>query len=90
KDKVVIRIYDDYESTGYLAMYGRAERPVSHLAQAGVEGLMNLVFVGDIASGPTLDADYFTRVFESENRYSGRQNKCIAVGDDYTEITATR
>ena len=91
-DRIVIRAYDDYESSGWVGMYGKADRPVSYLLAGGVAGIMNLVHVADITNSekPTLDADCYERVFESESRFTPRQTKSMAMGDDYSEIIAER
>jgi hypothetical protein len=89
-DRVVVRIYDDYESCGHLGMYGAADRPVSYLAAGGVAGLMNLVYVAHIDQRPTLDLACYTRVFESAERFTARQVRSLAAGDAYTEIVASR
>ncbi|MEC7525030.1 MAG: hypothetical protein VYE22_34430 [Myxococcota bacterium] len=88
--RLVVRIWDDYESTGYLGMYGESDRFVSHLAAGGVAGLMNLVYPGRIAERPTLDAEYYARIFESPERFEPRGVKCMASGDAYTEVVAER
>ncbi len=87
-NRLVMRIHDDYESSGWVGMYGKAERPVSYLAAGGVAGLMNLVHAGDIASKPTLDFDAYARMFESDRRFLPRQVASMAMGHDYTEIVA--
>jgi hypothetical protein len=89
-DHAVLRIYDDYESTGYLAMYGRASFAPSYLAAGGLAGLMNLVFLGDIQRGPRLDRAYYERVFESPQSFKTEQVKSFAMGDPWTEIVAQR
>lgn len=89
-DRLVVRIWDDYESCGYVDMYGKSDRPVSHLAAAGVAGMMNLIFLGDIASKPTLDLEYYATVFERDGAFVAEQTKSLACGDEYTEIVATR
>lgn len=89
-DRLVMRIYDDYESCGYLGMYGQADRPVSYLAAGGVAGLMNLVYVAKIDEKPTLDFDCYARVFESPERFTSQHVASFARGDGYTEIVASR
>jgi hypothetical protein len=89
-ERVVVRIYDDYESCGQLDMYGRSSRPVSHLAAAGVAGTMNLVYCADIHEKPTLDLDFYARAFEQEGLFQPEQTRSMAMGDPYTEIVATR
>ncbi len=89
-DHLVLRIYDDYESRGYLGMYGVANHPVCFLASGGAAGVMNLVYTGDIASGPVLDNAFYLRIFEASNRYTARQVLCMAMGAPYTEIHVER
>lgn len=89
-NKLVLRIYDDYESCGFKGMYGDADRPVSYLAQGGAAGIMNLIKVGNIEGKPTLDFDFYCEVFENDARYEATQTKSIASGDEYTEIVVSR
>jgi len=89
-DKLVIRIYDDYEACGHVGMYGQSERPVSYLAAGASAGIMNLIRVGDIATKPQLDYDFYCKVFESDGRYEAEQTASIAQGDEYTEIVVER
>jgi hypothetical protein len=89
-DRIVMRIYDDYESCGFLGMYGKADRPVSYLAAGGVAGLMNLVYVAKIDERPVLDFACYARVFESSERFSATHVRSMAMGDGYTEIVAAR
>lgn len=88
--RVVVRMYDDYESRGYLGAYGKAEQPVCYLAQGGVESIMNLVFVGEIAKRPTLDDAFYERTIDADGAFGSVQTKCMAAGDPYTEIVAER
>jgi hypothetical protein len=89
-ERIVVRIYDDFESCGYRGMYGKAERPVSHLAAAGVAGLMNLVYVARIDEHPALDAACYARAFESPERFVARHTRSLAADGGYTEIVASR
>ena len=89
-ERVVVRIYDDYESCSYRGMYGKAERPVSHLAAAGVAGLMNLVYVARIDEHPVLDGACYARGFESPERFIARHTRSLAADGGYTEIVASR
>jgi hypothetical protein len=88
--RAVLRLYDDYESLGYQAMYGAASRPVAFLAAGGLGGLMNLLYLGDVLDKPVLDNDYFERVFEHPDSFAVHQTKSIAMGDAYSEIVADR
>jgi len=89
-DHLTVRLYEDYESCGYVGMFGQGEGPACFLAQGGVAGIMNLVHLGDIADKPTLDAAFFERVFESEGTFTARETVSLIDGAGYTEITATR
>jgi len=89
-DRLVLHVYDGYESRGYLGMFGKAERPVSYLACGGAAGLMNLVYNGDIHERPERSEDYYRRVFESERSFTATQTQCVAQGAPFTEIIASR
>jgi hypothetical protein len=89
-ERLVVRIYDDYESRGFLGAYGVADQGVSYLAQGGVAGIMNLVYVGGIDAKPKLDGNLYAHVFESEQSFTARQTKCLASGDEYSEFVASR
>jgi hypothetical protein len=89
-ERIVVRIYDDYESCGYRGMYGKAERPVSYLAAGGVAGLMNLVYIARIDERPALDAACYARAFEAPDRFVARHTRSLVTDGGYTEIVATR
>ena len=89
-ERLVVRIWDDYESCGYLDMYGKSARPVSHLAAAATAGMMNLVHVGNIANKPELSVDFYNEVFERDGNFRPEHVRSIAQGDEYTEIVACR
>ena len=84
--RAVIRIWDDYESTGWLGMYGKADRPISYLAAGGCEGLMSLVYGADIASAPTLDEELFRATCGGSVLFKATQTRCVAQGDAYSEF----
>mgnify|MGYP000896956923 FL=1 len=83
-------LHDDYESVGYRAMYGVSERPVSFLAQGGVEGLMALVYLAGIEDAPTLDAAFYTRVFRGDVSYVATPTHSAAMGDAVTGFRVER
>lgn len=87
---VVIRIYDDYESCGWLDMYGTTDRPRSHLACGAVAGMMNLIFSAGIEHKPTLDLEFYANTFEQDGQFEPEQLASMASGDPYTEIVARR
>ncbi|MCB9613904.1 MAG: hypothetical protein H6722_15800 [Sandaracinus sp.] len=88
--RIVVRIWDDYESRGHLGTYGQADGPVCYLAQGGAESIMNLVFEGDIASRPKLDDALYDEVIDGDGAFRAVQTRCMAAGDPYTEIVAER
>lgn len=89
-DQLVIRIYDDYESRGFLGMYGQADHPICFLASGGTAGIMNLIFTGNISSVSQLNNDFYLRIFESSDRFEAHQTQCMAMGAPFTEIVAER
>ena len=89
-DEAEFVIHDDYESVGYRAMYGAASHPVSYLAQGGVAGAMNLVYVGDIASRPTLDEAYYQRLFGQDDVFKATPLTSQATGDAVTSFRVAR
>lgn len=90
EDEAEFVVHDDYESIGYLAMYGRADHPVCHLATGGAAGLMNLVYLGDIASRPDLTPEFYDDLFRQEGVFVAEQTTCKAMGDEVTTIRVTR
>lgn len=89
-EKLVMRIYEDYESLGYLRWFGQADHPISYLATGGCAGLMNLIYYGDITTNPVLDQALYAKLFQEGDFFTGKQTKCLAMGDDYTEVLVTR
>ncbi|MDJ0841268.1 MAG: 4-vinyl reductase [Acidobacteriota bacterium] len=79
-------IHNDYESIGYRAMYGRADHNISYLAKGAAMGIMDLIYIGHIEDGPTLDPAFYNQLFKAEHSYRGEVVKSLAMGDAYTEI----
>lgn len=88
-ERLEVRVYDGYEARGYLGMYGDAEPPISYLAQGGVVGIMNLLYVGDIREKPTLDDAYYTEIFDSPKSFVATVSAYDAAGG-FTKIVAER
>lgn len=88
--RLVVRIYDDYESRGYAGTYGKAPGPICYLAQGGVESIMNLIYLGGIDAKPALDDALYDAVIDADETYRATQTRCMAAGDPYTEIVAER
>ena len=82
-------MHDDYESCGYMAMYGTSKHPVSFMMQGGVAGLMTLVYIVDIAQKPELTSDLYRKVFKREKMYKTTVLKSKAMGDDLTHLKVT-
>lgn len=89
-EKLVIRIHQDYESLGYLKWFGKSNRPISYLALGGCKGLMGLLYHGDVTQKPKLTKEYYSELFYSGSPFTSEQTKCLAMGDDYSEIVVTR
>lgn len=87
---LTIAAYDDYESMGWLGMFGPAPLPVAFLLQGGVAGLMNLVYPGHISTSPTLDQRFYEAIFESPERFLATQDHCRAQGAPATHVSARR
>ena len=84
------RIYNDYESVGYRSMYGTADHGISYLATGAAAGLMNLIYVGDIHNKPALTPAFYDRLFKRPGVFQAKMNRCLAMGDPYTEIHVVR
>lgn len=89
-DGATFRIYDDYESNGYLGMYGKSDHPVSYLAEGAAAGIMNLVFRGDVANKPEFTPEFYDHLFKAEGNFVAHAEKSKAMGDEYTSFRVTR
>jgi hypothetical protein len=89
-DLLCARIYNHYESRGWLDMYAKATHPIPHLAAGAASGIVSLLYSADIAARPALDLDFYTRVFESKGSFEPEQTASFAMGDGFTEIVARR
>ena len=85
-NRLVMRIYEGYESIGHLKWFGKADHPIDYLATGVSAALMNLLYHGDITKNPVLDKDYYYHIFKEEKCFKGKQIKCLAMGDDYSEV----
>lgn len=89
-EKLILRSYGDYESLGYLRWFGKSDHPINYLMTGGCAGLMNLIYHGDISSDPELSKEYYYKLFNDKDCFTGQQTKCLAMGDEYSEIVVTR
>ena len=89
-ERLVLRIHDGYEATGFVRDYPRADAPRCFLATGGAVGLMNLVYQGDVTTRPAFTEAYYLDVFRDPRSFRGREVRCLAMGDPYCEIVAER
>lgn len=88
--KVVIRVYEGYESLGYLRWFGKSDHFVEHTAVGVATMLLDLIYVIDVTRGPQLDAELFEKTLAADDGFSSLPSKCLASGDDYSEFTVYR
>ncbi len=89
-DEAEFVIQDDYESVGWLSAYGPAEGNVAFLHHGGVEGLMNLVHLAQIADKPTLDQRLYDRVFRDPSGFRAECTASRAAGAPFTRFRVRR
>lgn len=90
EEETEFTIHNDYESVGHLAMYGKADRNISLLFHGGVVGLMNLVYLGDIAQKPELTIGFYNHLFKKMKGYKAEALQCMAAGAPYTVFRVYR
>ncbi len=89
-EKLVLRVWQPYESLGYLKWFGYSDHPLDYLVTGVAAALMNLLYEGDITAAPALTLDYYYHINRSPLSFWATQTRCVAMGDAYTEVTATR
>lgn len=89
-EKLVMRSYYDYESLGHLKWFGKSDHHISYLMTGASAGIMNLIYYGDITTNPVLDKKYYYHLFKDQDCFLGKQTKCLAMGDEYSEVVVTR
>jgi len=89
-ERLVLRAWHPYESLGYLRWFGLAPHGVDYCMSGVACSLMNLMYEGDITSYPELTPDYYSKVNRSKNSFWVNQTKCVAMGDEYSELVVTR
>lgn len=90
EDGATFVIHDDYESNGYLAMYGKSDHPVSYLAEGAAAGIMNLVYRGDVAARPDFTPEFYDHLFKAYGNYFAEPLTSKAMGDAHTSFRVTR
>ncbi|MDD5393572.1 MAG: hypothetical protein PHE17_11190 [Thiothrix sp.] len=89
-EKLVVRVWRPYESLGYLRWFGYADHPVDYLVTGVAASLMNLMYEGDMTTRPNLNMDYYYKINRSPTSFWAEQSRCVAMGDQYSEVTVTR
>ncbi len=89
-EKLRIKIEDSYEAVGWNRDYPSSDVPRCYLAAGGVAGLMNLLYVGDITAGPTLNDAAYVELFKGGERFEAEETQCLACGHGHCEFVATR
>ncbi|PSQ19262.1 hypothetical protein BRD00_03230 [Halobacteriales archaeon QS_8_69_26] len=89
-DRLVVRAYNAYESTGHLRWFGESEDPVEFLVQGGASALMNLVYYGDIAERDSTSKELYYKLFKEKGGFDAEFTHSIAAGDDYVRVEVTR
>lgn len=90
-ERLVARVYNSYESNGYLAMkYPKSDHGICYLATGATAGLANLLYTGDITVKPELNDDYYKKLFRNPHTFTAKEVKCRGKGDPFCEIVADR
>lgn len=89
-EKLVLRVWRPYESLGYLRWFGYSQHPLDYLVTGVAASLMNLLYEGDITEHPTLNLDYYHQINRSASSFWAEQTRCVAMGDDYSEVVVSR
>ncbi|MBL9044379.1 MAG: 4-vinyl reductase [Myxococcales bacterium] len=88
--RLVVSVSDSYEAEGWLRDYPQSDRPRCFLANGGVAGLMNLLYVGDITQGPELNEAYYKKLFRGTESFTSTEVLCRAMGDPLCLFVAQR
>lgn len=80
-DSAVFVVRDDYESAGYMNLYGQSDFAPNYLMRGGFRGIMNLVYNGDITSKPNLTEDFYEQLNRHQNAFDVEVVKSRAMGD---------
>lgn len=90
-ERLVLRAWYPYESLGYLRIHGKtADHPIDYLMTGIAASLMNLLYTADITSKPDLTLEFYYQVNRSKEGFWGRQTRCMAQGDPYSEVVVER
>lgn len=89
-ERLVLRAWHPYESLGHLRHFGPADHPIDYLLVGVAASLMNLLYTADITEKPELTLDFYYKVNRSKEGFWGRQTRCVAMGDPYSEVVVER
>ena len=89
-DEAVFVVHDDYESIGYLDLYGRADFATTFLLPGGFRGMMNLVYNGAIHEHPALTERFYEELCRRPDAYRSSVERCTAMGDAASVFRITR
>jgi hypothetical protein len=90
ENEAVFVVHDDYESIGYLNLYGRADFAATYLLPGGFRGLMNLVYNGDIQHKPILTERFYDELSLRDDAFETRVERCRAMGDPVSVYRVAR
>ena len=89
-EKFVLRVDSDYESNAFLKISPDCSEKVAFLYKGVTAALMNLIYHGDITQCPTLDADYYQKIFQEGNYFLAEQDKDRYLKAPYITCVAQR
>jgi predicted hydrocarbon binding protein len=87
-ERASVRVHDSYEALGLRRQTERSGAPRCYLARGTLAALMNLLYVGDPTTRPTLDASYYNRLFRSPLSFRAVETRCRSMDDPYCELIA--
>jgi hypothetical protein len=89
-ERLVLRAWYPYESLGHLRAFGTADHPIDFLMTGIAASLMNLLYTADITQKPDLTLEFYYQVNRSREGFWGHQTRCVAMGDNYSEVVVER
>jgi hypothetical protein len=90
RDEAEFIVHNDYESVGYMNLYGPADYATTYLLRGGFRGMMNLVYNGLIQEKPALTEAYYESLCRRPDRYETHVEACRSMGDQFSLYRVTR
>jgi hypothetical protein len=90
REEAEFTVHNDYESVGYLNLYGQADYPTTYLLRGGFRGMMNLVFNGKIQEKPALTEAFYESLCRRPDCYETHVESCRSMGDHHSVYRVTR